>query len=97
MTIFESNPPDLDFSGIYSYQGLLPGQVCSIDALIERDGLNPRQTHRVRKLAFLSPDIIKRIIAGDVPESLKLERLKRDFPLEWRAQQAYFGLAQHLH
>jgi DNA polymerase III epsilon subunit-like protein len=78
-------------------EALLTGQVCSIDALIERYGLNPRQTHRLRKLAFLSPDIMERIIAGDVPESLTLERLKKDFPLEWRAQRAHFELPQHLH
>lgn len=48
-----------------------------------RDGLNPRKTHRLRKLALLAPDIMEAIIAGNVPESLSLERLKMGFPLDW--------------
>jgi site-specific DNA recombinase len=74
-------------------EDLLAGQVRSIDALIERDGLNPRQTHRLRKLAFLAPNIMERIIAGDIPETLTLERLKKDFPLGWRAQREHFDLS----
>ena len=37
---------------------------------------------------------MERIIAGDVPESLTLERLKNDFPIEWEAQRSHFGLSQ---
>jgi len=45
----------------------------------------------------MSPDIMERISAGDVPETLTLERLKSDFPLDWRAQREHFGLTQHPH
>ena len=76
---------------------LLNGKIRSIDALIERDNLNSRQVHRLRKLAFLAPDIVELIIAGDVPETLTLERLKKDFPLEWQAQRSHFGLSQVAH
>jgi hypothetical protein len=38
-------------------EDLLAGKVRSIDALIERDGLNPRHTHRLRKLAFLALEV----------------------------------------
>jgi hypothetical protein len=38
-----------------------------------------------------------RIIAGDVPETLTLERLKKDFPTEWAAQRSHFGLSQLPH
>ena len=78
-------------------EALVCGEVRSIDALIERDNLNPRQVHRLRKLAFLAPDIMDRIIAGDVPDSLTLERLKKDFPLDWPAQRKHFGLKSSLH
>lgn len=78
-------------------EDLLSGTVRSIDALIERDNLNPRQVHRLRKLAFLAPDIMDRIIAGDVPETLTLERLKKDFPIDWEAQRSHFGLSQLPH
>jgi hypothetical protein len=62
-------------------EDLVTGNVESVEALIERDQLNPRQMHKLRKLAFLAPDIMERIIAGNVPETLTLERLKNDFPL----------------
>jgi DNA invertase Pin-like site-specific DNA recombinase len=78
-------------------EDLVSGNVRSIDALIERDRLNPRQVHRLRKLAFLAPDIMERIIAGEVPETLTLERLKKDFPVKWAEQRSHFGLNQASH
>ena len=78
-------------------RALLSGEVESFEGLIRRDNLNPRQTHRLRKLAFLAPNIVDRIIAGDVPETLTLERLKKDFPTDWRAQREHFGLSQLSH
>ena len=59
--------------------------------------LNPRQTHRLRKLGFLAPDIMERIIAGEVPETLTLERLKKDFPMNWAEERSHFGLSQASH
>ena len=76
---------------------LVSGNIRSIDALIQRDNLNPRQVHRLRKLAFLAPDIMDRIIAGDIPDTLTLERLKKDFPIDWKAQRSHFGLSQLPH
>lgn len=73
-------------------EDLVTGNVESVEALIARDQLNPRQMHKLRKLAFLAPDIMERIVAGNVPETLTLERLKNDFPLDWRAQREHFGL-----
>ncbi|MBV1960251.1 MAG: hypothetical protein KUG48_01425, partial [Oleibacter sp.] len=78
-------------------EDLVTGAIRSIDALIARDNLNSRQVHRLRKLAFLAPDIMARIIEGDVPETLTLERLKKDFPLDWTAQRSHFGLSQVTH
>ena len=80
-----------------SNEDLLNGTVRSIDALIERDNLNARQVYRLRKLAFLAPDIMERIIAGDVPDTLTLERLKKHFPLDWQAQRNHFRLSQIHH
>ena len=72
---------------------LTTGQVSSIEALVQRDGLNRRQVYRVRQLAFLAPDIIARIAEGDVPETLTLEKLKKGFPMDWQKQRVLFGLA----
>lgn len=82
------------FTSLQWNEDLVSGNVRSIGALIARDNLNPRQVHRLRKLAFLAPDIMDRIITGDIPESLTLERLKKDFPIDWEAQRSYFGLSQ---
>lgn len=78
-------------------EDLISGDVRSIDAVIERDKLNPRQVHRLRKLSFLAPDIMERIIAGEVPEALTLGRMKKDFPIDWEAQRSHFGLSQLTH
>jgi hypothetical protein len=72
-------------------EAILSGEATSFEALIRRDDLNPRQTHRLRKLAFLAPDIMEAIIAGQIPETLTLESLKRDFPVTWDAQRRHFG------
>ena len=75
----------------------MSGEAESFEALIRRHRLNPRQTHRLRKLVLLAPDIMDRIIASEVPESLTLERLKKDFPSDWKAQHSHFGLSQLPH
>ena len=78
-------------------EALVSGEGDSFEALIRRDNLNGRQIHRLRKLAFLVPDITERIIAGEIPDTLTLERLKKDFPLDWDAQRTHFGLSQVSH
>jgi hypothetical protein len=75
----------------------LTGEIHSIEVLMVRVGLNPRQTHRLRKLALLAPDIMEAIIAGKVPETLSLERLKNGFPVDWNAQRAHFKLHPSRH
>jgi DNA invertase Pin-like site-specific DNA recombinase len=76
---------------------LLCGAVKSIEALNERDSLDPRQTYRLRRLAFLAPEIIERVVSGDVPDTLTLEKLKQEFPLDWHAQRQHFGLTRPAH
>ena len=43
---------------------LLSGEAESFEALIRRDKLNPRQTHLLRKLAFLAPEPVHHDIKG---------------------------------
>jgi len=48
--------------------------------------------HRIQ-LAFLAPDIMRRIISGDIPDTLTLESFKnRRVPLDWQSQRHYFQL-----
>ena len=65
---------------------LTSGATGSMDELIEKHGLNKRHFQRLKKLAFLSPEIIDRIIKGDVSDDLTLETLKMGFPEDWAAQ-----------
>ena len=43
------------------------------------------------KLAFLSPDIMKAIIHGDIPPTISLGTLKKGFPLDWDKQRQMLG------
>ena len=63
----------------------------SFEALITRKNLNPRQTHGLRQLAFLAPNIIQAVIDGNVPDTLTLERLKKDLPIDWQAQREKYN------
>lgn len=65
---------------------LTSGASGSMDELVEKHGLNKRHFQRLKKLAFLSPEIIDRIIKGDVSDDLTLETLKMGFPEDWAAQ-----------
>jgi hypothetical protein len=85
------------FKSLEWNQAMITGEVATFEELIRRDDLNPRQTHRLRQLAFLAPEIIDRIASGDIPEKLTLERMKKDFPLDWKAQYHHFGLKPSQH
>ena len=68
----------------------MSGEVDSIDALTRREGVDASYARHVRKLAFLAPDIIEAIIAGDVPDTLTLDTSKAGIPLGWKAQRERF-------
>ena len=71
-------------------EALMTGEVESIDALTRREGVDASYARHVRKLAFLAPDIIEAIIAGDVPDTLTLDTSKAGIPLGWKAQRERF-------
>ena len=49
------------------------------------EGVTQRFVAQRIQLAYLAPDIMKRIIEGDVPNTLTLESFKnRQIPLDWR-------------
>ena len=73
-------------------EALLSGAVNSIDALTRRENVDPSYARRVRKLAFLAPDIMEAIINGQVPDTLTLETLNRGIPLDWQAQRQQFKI-----
>ena len=67
---------------------LTTGEVTSVDAIAEFDGLPASEISRVLPLAFLAPDITKAILTGKQPADLTAKRLKRigKLPTCWSEQ-----------
>jgi hypothetical protein len=79
--------------GLTWNQELLGGKVASVAALATREKLCRRYVARIFRLAFLTPDIMQAIAQGNVPPALSLDRLKKGFPLDWKAQRASLGFS----
>lgn len=68
------------------------GEATSIDALARQEHLCPRNTARVLPLAFLAPDLVEMIIAGQQPATLTLSKLlDARLPYPWSEQRALFA------
>ncbi len=65
---------------------LASGSVASVDAIAERQGRHPRSIRSALAFAFLAPDIVERIIAGDVPGHLTLTDIGRGLSRLWSEQ-----------
>jgi len=67
---------------------LTAGEVSSVDALAELDGIPASEISRVLPFAFLAPDITKAILTGKQPVDLTTKRLKRigKIPACWSEQ-----------
>ncbi len=53
-------------------------------------GIDPGMVQRTLRLAMLSPEIIHRIIMGDIPSALNLASLRNAIPDLWDEQQKVF-------
>lgn len=49
-------------------------------------GREPGKVAWTMRLAMLAPDIVHRILEGDIPDSLTLERLRAPLPDLWEEQ-----------
>jgi hypothetical protein len=60
----------------------------NIAEIASRDGVDKSYVSRVVNLAFLAPDIIESIIAGQQPADFNVEKFTKrtDLPLEWAQQ-----------
>ena len=58
-----------------------------------RQGLHKSDVTRVVTLAFLAPDIVEDIVAGQQPADLTTQRLLREIklPLDWEEQRRVLG------
>ena len=63
--------------------------------IAERERVGSRYVRRLLRLAFLAPDIVEAIAAGDQPSELTAEALAEriDLPLLWTAQEKAVGIA----
>jgi DNA invertase Pin-like site-specific DNA recombinase len=71
---------------------VLENPAMSLAAIAASQKMDRRQLGRLVKLSWLSPSIIERIHAGDVPRSLTRSRLlEADLPLDWDQQERVLG------
>jgi site-specific DNA recombinase len=76
-------------------ENLLMGRAKSIAEIAEREGVSDRYIRRLTWLAFLAPQIVEAIVAGNQPPELTAEALAEriDLPLLWTAQEQAAGIA----
>ena len=76
-------------------EDLLMGRAQSVAEIAEREGVADRYVRRVTRLAFLAPEIVEAIVAGNQPPELTAEALAEriDLPLLWTAQKQAVGIA----
>jgi site-specific DNA recombinase len=77
------------------FDALVSGCVKSVAELATLEGVSDRYVSSLLPLAFLAPDIVEAIVAGQQPAELTTHRLIRqlDLPTEWTAQKRLLGFA----
>ena len=70
-------------------EDLLMGRAQSVTEVAQREGVADRYVRRLMRLAFLAPEIVEAIVAGNQPTKLTAEALAEriDLPLLWTAQE----------
>ena len=76
-------------------EDLLMGRAQSVAEIAEREGVADRYVRRLMRLAFLAPEIVEAIVAGNQPPELTAEALAEriELPLLWTAQERAVGIA----
>jgi site-specific DNA recombinase len=73
-------------------QELASGKSVSIDAIAKREDKHARSIRTRLSFAFLAPDIVARILDGEVPQHLTLTAIGRGLPMLWSEQRRMFGM-----
>ena len=65
----------------------------SIQALAQKEGVNPSYFTRLIRLTFLAPDIVQAILEGSHPVTLTASQLIMNtrFPYDWDGQRKQLG------
>lgn len=71
----------------------LSGRITSFRDIVDRYHVDKGDVSRIINLAFLAPDGIEDIVAGDQPADLTAHKLLREtkFPLNWEEQRRVLG------
>ena len=74
-------------------EDLLTGRAQSVAEIAQREGVGDRYVRRLMRLAFLAPEIVEAIVAGNQPPELTAEALAEriELPLLWTAQEQAVG------
>lgn len=63
------------------------GDALSAEDIATRVKVDPSYVRRILRLNNISPRIISRILAGDVPKDISLAKLTRKMPVMWEEQE----------
>ena len=63
------------------------GTVATVKEIAEMIGCNESYVARLMRLSLISPSIIRKIIAGDYPPGLTINRARKSLPLIWTDQE----------
>ncbi|MBF0147130.1 MAG: hypothetical protein HQL85_13270 [Magnetococcales bacterium] len=75
------------------WQGMLEnGEAATIQDLARQEGVDKSFMARTLRLNALAPDIVEMILAGDYPDTISLEVLRRGISLNWDEQRNTFIL-----
>ena len=76
-------------------EDLMAGRAQSVAEIAERDLVSSRYVRRLLRVAFLAPEIVEAIAAGEQPPELTAEALAEriDLPLLWTGQAKAMGIA----
>ncbi|MBF0583622.1 MAG: hypothetical protein HQL80_05220 [Magnetococcales bacterium] len=68
------------------------GEAGTIRDLAAKEGVESSYLARILRLNILSPAIVERVLTGNYPDSISLERLRTGIPLDWEEQGVKFGM-----
>lgn len=68
------------------------GEVATIKDLAVKEGVERSYLARTLRLNILSPAIVERVLTGNYPDSISLEKLRAGIPLDWEEQGVKFGM-----
>jgi len=74
-------------------EAFLSGKMPSLAAIARQEHVSQRRVAHLLHLAYLAPDIMEAILAGDVPLTLTLSSLKNSIPLDWQEQRKVLGFS----